>query len=153
MYVGPDGKLTGGSLIGPLAPAVPSAVSGLAEALSKWGTMPLREVLAPAIRLAAEGFVVDTGLSSSLEDGKYRIGSFSGKSTFFPNGKTPQPGERLIQKQLALTLQLIAREQRRVSEATHKAQGPVRHRAGRNWSLRTRIRDSRTRRCLPTTAR
>lgn len=110
MYVGPDGKLTGGSLIGPLAPAVPSAVAGLVEALSKWGSMPLADVMAPAIRLAGEGFVVDPGLSASLEDGKYRIGSFSGKATFFPDGKTPQPGERLVQKQLALTLQLIARD-------------------------------------------
>jgi gamma-glutamyltranspeptidase/glutathione hydrolase len=108
MYVAPDGKLTGGSLIGPLAPAVPSAVAGLVEAQSKWGTMPLREVMAPAIRLAGEGLIVDAGLSASLEDGKYRIGSFTGKATFFPNGRTPQPGERLVQKQLALTLQLIA---------------------------------------------
>jgi gamma-glutamyltranspeptidase/glutathione hydrolase len=107
MFVGADGKSTGGSLIGPLASGVPSAVAGLAEALRRFGTMPLATVLEPAIRLA-DGLVVDAALAASISEGKYRIEEFSGKSVFFPAGDPPRAGTRFSQPALARTLRVIA---------------------------------------------
>ena len=107
MFVGPDGKLTGESLIGPLASGVPSAVAGLSEALRRFGSLPLAEVLKPAIRLA-DGLVVDRGLAASISDARYRIENFAGKSVFFPGGVAPREGTRLSQPALARTLRQIA---------------------------------------------
>ena len=108
MYIGPDGKVTGESVIGPRASGVPGAVAGMVEAHRKFGALPLARVLAPAIRLAADGFIVDAALSRSLAEAKYRISSFAGKSVFFPNGAPPVAGSRLVQPQLARTIRLIA---------------------------------------------
>jgi len=108
MYVGNDGKLTGESVIGPRASGVPGAVAGMIEAHRKFGAMPLARVLAPAIRLASDGFTVDTALFKSLTDARYRIGGFAGKSVFLPNGAPPPIGSRLVQPQLARTIRLIA---------------------------------------------
>src|SRR5215813_13619570 len=46
------------SLVGPLAVATPGFVAGCALALERWGSLPLSEVLAPAIALAENGFAV-----------------------------------------------------------------------------------------------
>ncbi len=108
MYVGPNGKLTGESVIGPRASGVPGAVAGLMEAHRKYGKLPIKAVMAPAIRLASEGFTVDTNFVRSLAGDRYRIESFAGKSVFFPNGNPPAVGSRLVQPALARTLRLIA---------------------------------------------
>jgi gamma-glutamyltranspeptidase/glutathione hydrolase len=108
MYVGANGKLTGESLIGPKASGVPGSVAGMLEAQRKYGVLPIAKVMAPAIRLAAEGFVVDSGLFSSLSQDRYRISGFAGKTVFLPNGAPPAIGSRLVQPQLAATLKSIA---------------------------------------------
>jgi gamma-glutamyltranspeptidase/glutathione hydrolase len=108
MYVGPDGKLTGQSVIGPRASGVPGAVAGMVEAHRRFGVLPLARVLEPAIRLASEGFTVDAALSHSLSDGKYRISGFAGKSLFIPNGAPPPIGSTFVQPELARTIRLIA---------------------------------------------
>ncbi|MEP6857827.1 MAG: gamma-glutamyltransferase [Gemmatimonadales bacterium] len=108
MYVGPDGKLTGQSLIGPRASGVPGAVAGMVEAHRRFGVLPLAKVLEPAIRLASEGFIVDAALFRSLSDGNYRISGFAGKSLFIPKGAPPPIGSTLVQPELARTIRLIA---------------------------------------------
>jgi len=108
MYIGANGKLTGESVFGPRASGVPGAVAGMLEAHRKYGVLPLAKVLAPAIRLASDGFLVDSTLVRSLADEKYRIESFAGKSVFFPNGAPPPIGSRLRQPQLARTIRLIS---------------------------------------------
>jgi len=108
MYVGANGKLNGESLIGPKASGVPGSVAGMVEAQRKYGALPLAKVMAPAIRLAAEGFVVDSAFFSSLSQGRHRIDGFPGKTVFFPNGAPPAIGSRLVQPQLAATLKSIA---------------------------------------------
>jgi len=90
MYIGANGKLTGESVFGPRASGVPGAVAGMLEAHRKYGVLPLAKVLAPAIRLASDGFLVDSTLVRSLADEKYRIESFAGKSVFFPH-RPPAP--------------------------------------------------------------
>lgn len=108
MYVSADGKVNGESVIGPKASGVPGAVAGMIEAHRKYGVLPISKVIAPAIRLASEGFIVDGTLHASLAAEKYRIGGFAGKSIFLPNDAPPAIGSRLVQPQLAVTLRLIA---------------------------------------------
>jgi gamma-glutamyltranspeptidase/glutathione hydrolase len=107
MYVGPDGRLTDRSIVGHLASGVPGAVAGLALALERYGTLSLREVLQPAIRLARDGFVVDSGLASSVRSSE-RVRAFAGAERFFPGGDPLATGARLVQPELARTLQAIA---------------------------------------------
>ncbi len=110
MYVDSAGKLTGKSLVGHLASGVPGAVAGLSEALGKYGTMTLAQVMAPAIRLADEGFTIDTAVERSIKAAAPLISRFAGASIWLPNGAPPAAGTVMKQPQLARTLKLIASE-------------------------------------------
>ncbi len=108
MYLDANGKLTDKSIVGHLASGVPGAVAGMHGALKKYGTKTLAEVMAPAIRLAEDGFVVDSAFSRGLDASKSLIGRFEGRSLFFPGGTVVQPGARLVQADLARSLRMIA---------------------------------------------
>ena len=108
MYLDANGKLTNKSLVGALAVGVPGSVAGMAEALAKFGTMSLHDVLQPAIRLASEGFPVDSALYRSLNSSRRLIGQFAGAKVFLPNGEPLASGTMLKQPDLARTLTLIA---------------------------------------------
>ena len=110
MYLDAEGNLTDRSVVGHLAVGVPGSVAGLAEALSRYGTMSLAQAMRPAIRLAEEGFVVDSVLARSLAGGRDLIGQFSGAAVFLTNGEPPTPGTTLRQPELARTLRLIAEQ-------------------------------------------
>ena len=112
MYVGPDGKVTDQSLIGPIASGVPGAVAGLTAALARYGTMPLSVVMQPAIRLAEQGFVIDSSMARTFADYARNIGEFSGASLFLPGGQPLRAGDTLRQPALAKTLRAIARRGR-----------------------------------------
>lgn len=89
---------------------VPGSVAGLVEALELHGTLPLAEVMAPAIRLAEEGFVVTYDLEIQLGSARERFErSPASMAIFFkPDGSPFRAGERLIQKDLAWSLRQIA---------------------------------------------
>ncbi len=91
---------------------VPGSVAGLALALKRFGTLRLAEVLAPAIRLAADGMVVSPDLAGSLRAREKRLSAWpASKAIFFkPNGGSYQAGERLVQADLAWSLGLIAEQ-------------------------------------------
>jgi gamma-glutamyltranspeptidase/glutathione hydrolase len=108
MYVGANGKVTGESVIGPKASGVPGAVAGMVEAHRRYGSLPIAKVLAPAIKLASEGFIVDSTFYRSVSNARYRIGNFAGRASFFPNDSAPAIGSRFSQPTLARTIQLIA---------------------------------------------
>lgn len=108
MYLDTQGNLTTKSVVGPLASGVPGAVAGLTEALTKYGTMSLAQVMAPAIRYAEQGFVVDSALARSFATNAKLIGQFGGANVFLPNGKPLAVGRRLVQPKLAATLRRIA---------------------------------------------
>ena len=108
MYIDANGKLTTKSTVGHLASGVPGAVAGMTEALRTHGTMSLADVMAPAIRLAEEGVVVDSALSASLSAAGGLIGQFGGKELWLPGGAAPAPGTRVRQPALAATLKSIA---------------------------------------------
>ena len=90
---------------------VPGTVAGLSLALEKYGTMPLEKVLAPAIRLADEGFAVTPELRKSLLEAKGRLKKSSeSMDVFFENnGEPPREGRILRQKNLAGSLKQISK--------------------------------------------
>ena len=90
---------------------VPGTVAGLSLALEKYGTMPLEKVVAPAIKLAEEGFSVSAELRESLLRAKDRMKkSTESMDVFFRNnGEPPREGEILKQKNLAWSLKEISR--------------------------------------------
>ncbi len=108
MYLDASGQLTDKSIVGPLASGVPGAVAGLTEALAKYGTMSLAEVMGPAIRYADEGIVVDSALANSFRGNAKLLAEFEGRSLFLPNGQPLPAGSTLKQPALAQTLRAIA---------------------------------------------
>jgi gamma-glutamyltranspeptidase/glutathione hydrolase len=108
MYLDERGNLTDKSIVGPLASGVPGAVAGLTAALAKFGSMPLAEVMAPAIRYAERGFVVDGALARSIAGNAPLIGQFGGASVFLPKDRPLAAGVRLVQPDLAKALRRIA---------------------------------------------
>lgn len=108
MYLDASGNLTDKSVVGHLSVGVPGAVAGLTEALRKYGTLPLSTVMQPAIRLARDGFVVDSGLGRSIAGGRALLMKFDGGALFAPNGKSIAVGTLFRQPDLARTLQAIA---------------------------------------------
>ncbi|MEW9572367.1 gamma-glutamyltransferase [Rhodanobacter sp. Si-c] len=94
-----------------LGVGVPGTVMGLDTALQKYGTMPLSKVIAPAIKLASEGYVLEQGDVNILDQ---RVKDFAKypnvAATFLNQGKPWTVGERLRQPQLAKTLELIAKD-------------------------------------------
>ena len=93
---------------GHLAVAVPASVAGLETALARWGTMQRADVIAPAIRLAEEGFALDPGdieMLSSATDA-FRADPASA-AIFLNHGRPFAIGDRLVQKDLGATLRQI----------------------------------------------
>ena len=113
MYVEP-GVPERASVWGPLAVATPGWVAGLALALEEHGTLPLATVLAPAIRLAGEGFPIGPYHARMIEAMRVRLTKERFPETvriqFPPDGEKAVPGWRLVQKDLANTLRRIAAE-------------------------------------------
>ncbi len=106
-----DGTGKEGSLVGPLASGVPGSVAGYLLALERWGSMDRARLLAPAIRLAEEGFLVDAGLARSLERNAALLRRFpTAAAVFLPGGRAPAAGTLLRQPALAATLRRIAEE-------------------------------------------
>jgi gamma-glutamyltranspeptidase/glutathione hydrolase len=95
--------------VGPKAVAVPGALAGWCEALERFGTFSLADVLAPAIRLAERGFIVSPYLSDCIYDCAADLTHDPGLSALFlPRGIAMQPGTRLVQGDYAQSLRLIA---------------------------------------------
>jgi gamma-glutamyltranspeptidase / glutathione hydrolase len=111
MYIRPDGTLdSDAATIGYRSVAIPAAVAGLELALRTYGTMKLAEVMAPAIRLAEQGFPVSEKLARSLRAARPRLQRFSAsRRIFLRDGQLFQPGEVLRQPELAATLRRIAK--------------------------------------------
>jgi gamma-glutamyltranspeptidase/glutathione hydrolase len=108
MYLDAHGNLTDKSIVGPLASGVPGSVAGLTAALAKFGTMSLADVMAPAIRYAGRGIIVDSVLARSIAGNAGLIRQFGGAEVFLPGGKPLPVGTRLVQPELAKTLRRIA---------------------------------------------
>lgn len=95
--------------IGVLATGVPGTLKGWTETLQRWGTFPLDQIMAPAIRYAQHGFLATHYLSEIIHLFAKDIARFeSTAATWMPNGQPLQPGERVIQTDYANQLKTIA---------------------------------------------
>jgi len=92
-----------------LAVGIPGSAAGLEAARARYGTLPRAAVLAPAIRYARDGFVLTPGdaalLGQATDDFRQDPAA---AAIFLPGGKPLQPGDRLVQPDLARTLLLLA---------------------------------------------
>lgn len=113
MYLDADGNpVKGLSIDGYLAAGVPGTVMGLDYALDHYGTQPRAAVMAEAIRLAREGFVLgraDTDILDAKADHLARDPE-AGRIFLKADGSRYRPGDRLTQPDLAATLDLIAKD-------------------------------------------
>ncbi|WP_237391411.1 gamma-glutamyltransferase [Dryocola clanedunensis] len=99
------------SLTSPLASGTPGTVAGFSLALEKYGTMPLNKVIQPAFKLARDGYIVNEALADDLKQyGSEVLPSHENSRAIFwkKDGSLLQKGDRLIQANLAKSLELIA---------------------------------------------
>ncbi|MBA3328358.1 MAG: gamma-glutamyltransferase, partial [Solirubrobacterales bacterium] len=96
---------------GHLTVGVPGTVAGMDSALRRYGTLSLREAIAPAERLAREGFRVPASLSASMAANARRLALFpAAGAQYLVDGARPYaPGSTLRQRDLAATLRRIQR--------------------------------------------
>lgn len=111
MYLDAQGKVRpNASLEGHLAAGVPGTIAGLAAAHKQYGKLPWRTVVAPAIKLAREGFNVSEFYTEQAKSKQQLLASNpAAREIFTRNGQPLQPGERLVQRDLARTLIAVAR--------------------------------------------
>jgi gamma-glutamyltranspeptidase/glutathione hydrolase len=98
-----------------LSSGVPGSVDGLLRALDRFGTLPLGEVLAPAIRLAYDGFSLPPDLAQQFAGLRAAMAEYPASTAQFfkPDGSDYQAGDVFRQGDLAETLRRIAREGRK----------------------------------------
>ncbi len=112
MYLDAQGNvMQDKSTLGYLAVAVPGTVLGLDTALQRYGSMTRTQVMAPAIKLAQQGYTLTPYEAKLLQvHTNYFREEKNVAHIFLKNGQPYQAGERLIQHDLANTLTLIAQQ-------------------------------------------
>lgn len=112
LYLDEQGNvIEGESIYSHRSIGVPGSVAGLEHALHNWGSMSLKEVIRPAIRLANKGFPVSHTLAKMLSVQQEQLGQWPAtREIFFRDGRPLRAGEQLVQKDLARSLKLIARQ-------------------------------------------
>ena len=95
---------------GPLSVSVPGAVSGWFELHEKFGKLPIKAILAPAIQYAREGFPVTQMIAVQWQSDAQILHKWPGfKETFMPNGRAPRTGDIFKNSGLANTLEKIVK--------------------------------------------
>lgn len=106
----PDGKVVGNETeVGHKAVAVPGTLAGLTLALKQHGTMSLKDVMAPAIRIAEEGYTVSKTLNGMMKDNFEKLTKFpAAAAVYLKDGLPYEVGDKIVLKDLAKTYRLIA---------------------------------------------
>jgi len=112
MFLDSEGQLVPDlSAAGPLAVAIPGMPAALAHIAARYGRLPLARSLAPAIRLAREGFAVDPRLADITVRYQQRLRDWCDPDCIFLLDGQPLPvGHHLVQPALAHTLERLAAE-------------------------------------------
>jgi gamma-glutamyltranspeptidase / glutathione hydrolase len=122
------------SVVGYRSVGVPGSVAGLVYAEKQYGKLSIEKVVAPAIKLAREGFPLAYEDAQDLKKDEYLAQFPESKRIFLRDGKYYQPGELFKQPELAHTLERIARDPddfyhgamaRELAAAIHKGGGLV----------------------------
>ena len=109
MFLTPSGEVSDDVFRGPRSSGVPGSVAGLWEMHRRFGKLPWRDVVAPAIALARDGYVLDLTRGLSLAYSANRFQRFGATARAFVHGNRPYgPGDTLRQPDLAQTLERIA---------------------------------------------
>ena len=100
-------RVTSGMAVG-----VPGTLATWATAVSEFGTMPLKRLLQPAIRVAQSGFTVDNTFQSQIASNLTRLDAFTSSRSLFltPDGQPPEVGSTFRNPDLANTYRLIAKD-------------------------------------------
>ncbi|WP_238531512.1 gamma-glutamyltransferase [Collimonas fungivorans] len=112
MYLDANGKaITNASLFGYLAAGVPGTVLGLDSAQRKYGKLTRAQVMQPAIKLARDGYILNRGDTDILDTtiAQFKKDPEAARLFLRRDGTPLQPGDRLVQKDLAKTLEAISR--------------------------------------------
>ena len=106
----PDGKVADKeNEMGHKAVAIPGTLAGLTLALKQHGTMSLKDVMAPAIRIAEEGYIVSKTLNGMMKDNFDKLTKFPAAAAIYLKGGLPyEVGDKLVLKDLARSYRLIA---------------------------------------------
>ena len=110
MYLDAQGKVRPNvSIDGYLSVGVPGTVAGLYQVHRQHGKLPWAKLVAPSIKYAQEGFIVSERFVGAVESRKKPIlSNAAARQVFTRNGAMYAAGDKLIQKDLAKTLQQIA---------------------------------------------
>ena len=106
---------------GPLAAVTPGTPGGLMTMLAEYGTMSLKDVLAPAIAMA-DGYPIEAQTANSMESNKARLKEWKySREVFLPHlgeaREAPSPGEIFVQKDLAATLRKLVEAEQQALKA------------------------------------
>ncbi|MCU0721052.1 MAG: gamma-glutamyltransferase family protein, partial [Pirellula sp.] len=97
-------------LYGPLSWSVPGCAAGWHDLHTKFGKLPIDKLLAPAIRLAEEGFAVSPMISEVWKEMEEKLSKHADSvATFLPQGKAPEMGDVFRNPNLAKTYRQLAR--------------------------------------------
>jgi gamma-glutamyltranspeptidase/glutathione hydrolase len=112
MYLDKDGNPTRGSTEGPLSAAIPGEPAAFEYLARKYGKLPLKQSLQPAIRLARDGFPLYERLQYAIKVKRDMLARSPGAAKAFltPDGNVPEVGALLKQEDLARTLEAIANQ-------------------------------------------
>ena len=110
VYVGKDGQPNRDvSTNGPLSAGIPGEPAGLVWMAAHYGKLPLSVSLAPAIRIATEGFQPDARFLGAIDERKDVLARYpASAAVYLPGGKVPAASWTLKQPDLAKTLQRLA---------------------------------------------
>ncbi len=97
--------------LGYLSVATPGALKGWAHAVERFGRLPLADLIDPAIRYADSGFPASAYLVQRIDEARADLAQFpDSAAVFLPDGRPPQPGQRIVRSDYARTLRQIALE-------------------------------------------
>ena len=135
-YLDATGKLDRDrSVNGALAAGIPGEPAALVHLAEHYGRLPLKRSLAPAIRLAREGFPLQERLRGMLAMRREVMLRYpASRAVFFPDGEVPALGTLVRQPDLANTLERIARKQFYRGRWARRLVDGVRAQGG-NWTL------------------
>ena len=112
MFLDADGNVNRDlALYGPLSAGIPGEIAGLAHLADHYGVLPLSDSLQPAIEAAENGFKAYPRLIKHITRKQEILRRYpASMAIYLPDGKVPEVGDLIVQKDLAKTLKAVAKK-------------------------------------------